>query len=208
MGRVGKTQLISCLMQHSPKEFEVTEDFRIYKRTVRYDDDQDIIYYINDYRGQNFGHLISSFIREQFKPHTILRYGDINSLILIVDILPELSQENQNVSFASVDHTRIKDQIELWNVFVLDAIFALFTKDTLKYVCLFINKIDKLEVVKEEDIKNLFTPLSTELEKRTKKSGAAFEVITGSAYKGTNITGIDSLSSHLNKHSVTRKKDL
>ncbi len=212
MGRTGKTQFVSYFTKSEPKPEQVTNDFSVFRCLRKYED-KTITYYINDYRGQNFGQLINSFIREQFKPHTVIRYGDINSLVLVVDLFPfEIYENDPTKQFPQIDKIRIQEHIQAWNPFALDAVFALLEKNSLEYVCLFINKIDKLKgglnKTREGEIKKLYKPLIDTLNNRASRSTADFDVIIGSAFNGMNMSGVDGLESKLNKYSVPRPKKL
>jgi len=148
------------------------------------------------------GQLVASFIKEQLKAETELRYGDIDAVIFVVDpfkfngeyVLPEKSlgsvplagiatkiqkigekrgntwvisperakdaHDNDELSdeqlremsrflvdkdkAGSKDNLhidRIREHCEAWNDNAIDAVFGLLT-DNLKYVCLWVNKID------------------------------------------------------------------
>ena len=86
LGRVGKTQLLKTITENNPDSQHIeniTDDFTIENYTVTNNGQKQINHYITDYRGQNFSQLIASFIQEQLEPNTPLRYGDINTLLLI-----------------------------------------------------------------------------------------------------------------------------
>ena len=209
-GRVGKTQLVSYFASSNPQPQKVTHKFSISKAQRTYKD-KIVTYYISDYRGQNFTDLIRNFIKIQFVPHTVMRHGDINTLILLVDTVPSEGAKIQpEKTYKRISKSRIRSHVKDWNTFALDAVFALLDNENLNLVCLLINKIDKLKegINKETEdiILQEFRPLIDSLETRAKGSNASFEVLFCSAYKGTNLGGVNSLESMLNEYSVPREK--
>lgn len=118
----------------------------------------------------------------------------------------EEDQADRDKLHKDPDIERIESHLEQWNETALDAVFGMLTKPALKYVCLFINKIDKLQLidstVQHQEIKNKFKPLIDSVSIKAANSGAAFDIVIGSALKGTNIVGESSLSSKLVKYSV------
>ena len=145
-------------------------------------------------------------IQEQLKPHTSLRYGSINTLIVVVDIFAEEhNRELRSTQYDDFQLERIKENIEYWHEFALDVVFGFLTKGALSHVCLFINKSDKLNKSLnpelENNIKDQYSVLISELSRRAELSKSAFSVIVGSALKGTNISGKSSLTKLLAKYS-------
>lgn len=214
LGRVGKTQLLKTIVGDSDSRTQhilnISDDFRIVKHIVN--NSKKIIHYFTDYRGQNFSQLIAAFIQEQLKPNTPLRYGDINTLLLIVDLFPqeEGGRDELNRQYSEINLERITEHIDTWNSIALDAVFGLLTRQKLKSVFIFVNKIDKYRtsVSKREvesEIRTLFKPLIDNLEIRAENSGADFEFIIGSAVGGENITGPKSLTAFLNFSALNHK---
>jgi transaldolase len=78
-------------------------------------------------------------------------------------------------------------QLAEWNRTALDAVFGLLTRDELKYVSLFINKIDKWEAGNAPDaegqIQNQFKTLIKDLKERC-DDYAEYDTIIGSAITG------------------------
>lgn len=214
IGRVGKTQLVSYFTESNPLPQKITNEFSIHTTEKMYKKEkiqENIIIYFNDYRGQNFGQLVNSFIKEQLTPNTILRYGDINTLVLIVDIFPA-EEDDLNIKMQYNEHSndRIKEHLEAWNMYALDAVFALLERESLQFVCLFINKFDKLSYLKgKEEARKIilkeFDPLIDTLKSRAKGSTAEFQVIFGSAYSGEGIGGVGGLESRINHYSISEK---
>lgn len=207
-GRTGKTQLVSYFTDSQPSTKDVTNNFYVRTCTKKYKE-KTITYYLSDYRGQNFGQLINNFIIEQLTPGTIMRYGDINTLLLMVDIVPsEGANSDPHKKYNNLSIRRIKSHTDDWNIFALDAVFALLEKESLQYICLLINKIDKLKNGLDSETKSRvlekFTPLIESLKKRAEGSTAEFDIIFCSAYNGTNIGGVDGLESKLNEYSTPR----
>ena len=217
LGRTGKTELVRDLSEPSSnnRNSEITNNFSIYSFSRINDSKIKYHFDITDYRGQNFSQLISSFINEQLKRKTKLRYDDINSLILIVDLFRY--EENWEFEHPNLDKDRIKENKIQWNLTSLDGVFGLLTEDKLKYVCLFINKVDKwqtslTEQEKENRIKEHYKELIDNLEERSilkNESGEfqrklfKFQVIIGSVMKGT---GVNTLTQDLTTYSVPLEK--
>lgn len=216
LGGTGKTNLIKTLLDNekaNPKE--KTENFDIYystynsgvmeetgRRTTRQNSSEQYKYwlFISDYKGQNLGSLISAFILQQKREYSPLAYGYINSLILVVDLWsPKRKQSDPDIYPQDhMDMERIRTNIEQWNETALDAVFGLLTKE-LKYVCLFINKVDLMSargLDKDQSYIDAYDEIKTKMNKRY---GDKIEVLLGSAQNGTNV---NTLKSRLIEHSV------
>ena len=172
--------------------------------------------HILDSRGQDLGTLIRYFIEQQLTEKPIFRYGKVNSLVIVVDIIPPsdddtgLAPENRkkipfkngNGKINKIIDDRIKEHIEAWNDNSLDAVFGMLTADYLRYVCLYINKVDRLEngsAENEEKIRELYNPLIEKIEKRchihiddinSRRKYCSFEIFVGSAYSGNFVNAI------------------
>ena len=121
-------------------------------------------------------------------------------------------------TFDRIDQERIDYHLREWNTTALDAVFGLLTvpkqptRDSdvgsLKYICLFVNKIDKWTGgINERVVKDLFSPLIKDLRNRA-KGHARFDVIIGSALRGTAVLGMNgSLMQKLFKYSVPLLKE-
>jgi len=203
LGRVGKSQMIETLFKQFPVvSHQITDRFSIHQAEKKFDNSS-IRFVLTDYRGQNFAQLIQNFIEEQLEPNTLLRYGDINTLILVVDIFE--FEKDIEIQHEKPDYNRIKEHVEQWNRTALDAVFGLLTKESLQYVCLFINKSDKLKQNNpdvRQDIETNFSKLIEGLKTRAEQSNATFEVIIGSALTGDHMIGPSSITTSLNKFSV------
>lgn len=215
LGGTGKTQLIKNILESdNANPQQKTNFFKIYWQTVGqgslHEKGLDISeyssnnwYFIADYCGQNIGHLVSSFIAQQKKEYSPLAYGYINSLILIVDLWPprksQLSPDFELQSKPSID--RISKHVQEWNDTAIDAVFGLLTKE-LKYVCLFINKVDLMEnrsLKWQEAYKDAFKKIKERIERRSEENDFEFEVILGSA---KNSDGVSQLKEKLKKYSI------
>lgn len=214
LGRVGKTQLIKTITENNidgQKIYDITNNFRITEHVKHNNGKDKIVHFYTDYRGQNFSQLISSFIEEQLKPNTPLRYGDINTLLLITDLFPqeEGGREELNKKYPTYNKERVEAHINTWNSVALDAVFGLLTRQSLKSVFLFVNKVDKLESYTDEiekEITKHFKPLIDDLEIRAENSNATFEFIIGSAVSGMKIIGPKSLTAHLDYSALSLKQ--
>jgi hypothetical protein len=77
---------------------------------------------------------------------------------------------------------RVEDNLKEWNSQSIQAILGLFTRPQLKYICLFINKVDLLvgyDEAMENEIKEAYLPLMRELKEAS--DGVRFECLLGSA---------------------------
>ncbi len=201
LGGTGKTTIIKNLLNaKDAKPDERTKDYEIYsgyKASTLGDKNQDpekCWFYISDYLGQNVGQLISSFIQQQKRTYSSMAYGYVNSLILIVDLWPaKKNRKSEDLPKQSrVDVSRIRQNDEQWNDTALDAIFGLLTAN-LKYVVLFINKVDLLTQRSdsaEKKVMDRYDKLINRLRKRADANGVKFSVILGSARYGTGMTKI------------------
>lgn len=222
VGGTGKSTLAEQLCgQFSPSGHTETKEASIWQATSIFNGIKHI-FFISDYRGQDFGTLVSEFIQQQSEPFTPFRYGYVNSLILVVDIVaPKDGEENlgpdqlPKVRAAEVD--RVNEHITQWNETALDAVFGMHTIGALNYVCLFINKIDRLSDQSDDTINRIlemFEPLRTELDKRCHKYNqelndniryAKFDCYLGSAHTGSRVSAV---SSELRKISVPLDSDM
>ncbi|MCP4663300.1 MAG: GTPase domain-containing protein [bacterium] len=209
LGKTGKSSLVETLTRLDPEPSAETNNFSITTDKKQDQGKPPIHLHYTDYRGQDFAQLISNFVQEQLEPRTIIRYGDINSLILMIDLFRHVENEDSKQKYPDLDTERIQDHLGQWNKTALDAVFGLLTKRELNYICLFINKIDKWEKGNAGNankiIEEKYSSLIDELLKRSGKY-AEFDVRIGSATEGTNITGQDSLVARLAKYSVPLEK--
>lgn len=194
LGGTGKTTLIRALL-HNPKADpeKKTEEYALYHGERQNDGDPTRFHlYISDYKGQNLGTLIRAFIKQQKIKYSPMAYGFINSLILVVDLFPPKPSESspEPTIRPSPNRARVTEHLNQWTATALDAIFGLLTSDSLRYVCLFINKADLITSRSEEaEIMERFKPLETLLKER--RSGAMFRVYVGSAKGGDKVTHLE-----------------
>lgn len=202
LGGSGKTSFISSLLangQANPDER--TEKFEIYHGMRRSNKENKNVssectsywFYIADYKGQKIGQLISSFLVQQKRPYSPFAYTYINSLVFLVDLLPPPKNQNDKdlTPQNKLDIERVKLHSKEWNDTALDAVFGLLTSE-LKYVVLFINKVDLMANRTEkadESYKQVFDELSERIRKRCGK--AQFDVILGSAKNGTSMNIVE-----------------
>ena len=160
--------------------------------------------YLSDYPGQTaLAELISGFIEQQSIPFSPMRFGYVNSLILIVDLIspPNLPDEvvPQQQEF---DEQRIQDNIHKWNEQALSAVFGLLpSNSSLKYICLFINKVDLLSENRppQNEILQKYDILYQRLVKM-KPRGVYLRRLVGSGITGENVS---TLEEDLKKYSVS-----
>jgi hypothetical protein len=196
LGRSGKTQLIQTLVGKNNSPPQRTIDFTI---TPKEEILHGTIYHFNfiDYKGQDFGQLIRH-LRTEYP-----QIGEINSLIMMVDLFPCVKDEDHNARFDQYSKDRIREHLKQWNTMALDAVMGLLTRGFVRYVCLFINKIDKLEGALVGDdfcvIKKEYQSLIDDLEHRVGDI-ADFEAVVGSAQIGHGVFGPHGIRSKLMLH--------
>jgi hypothetical protein len=206
MEGTGKTELIrNCFGHTTANSTKETEDFEVYTSERNVDGKK---YWINvaDYMGQNIGMLVGTFIDVQRQQRTPLKYGQIHSLVLIVDLrFPEDDRAISAPVAPTAELKRIKTNLEQWNEMAVDAVFGLLTDPPLRYVCLFINKYDLISEPKKfsrERAEKSYADLIEYLKKKVVpvKAGGKIkvDVIVGSAKYGD---GHSELMANLHQHS-------
>ena len=214
IGGVGKTSLIKALTQSNLANPNIkTNEYSIYdyvvnktnsnssnnshsKKTEQYQ------IYLSDYAGAELNSLIRGFLEQQFIHYSPMRYNSVNSLILVVDLFSPPSLPDEQVSKSDyIDEKRIQENIDYWDEKALSFVFGMLT-DSLKYICLFINKVDLLdtEEINEDEaneIKKKYDTLFKQLSLRS--SGIFLTRILGSAATGKNV---EILREHLLQYSV------
>jgi GTPase SAR1 family protein len=200
LGGCGKTTLINRLSGNHRADPQVqTSDYHLFSWSEQSDGvEPKFTYYMADYKGQNIGTLIKGLITEQKIPYSPMTWGAVNSLIFVVDIAEPYDKDNQTESSTlKVEkfwEERVKYNINQWSATALDTIFGFTTKpsnnpnlNSLKYVCLFVNKIDLLPNM-EDEIRREYKVLNDAL--RSRCSGLKFELLLGSADKGTAVPAL------------------
>lgn len=153
--------------------------------------------FISDYVGQNIGTLVSSFIWQQKKAFSPVSFGYINALVIMVDLVGPESRNPEKP-----DTQRINAHLEQWNETALDAVWGLLRPESLKYVCLFINKLDSMEDgsnAAKAAYQERFSGLEKRIRDRLKPetTGIEFEIVIGSTRQG-----IAQVQQKLVRHSV------
>lgn len=211
MEGTGKTELIkSCFGHPGAHSTMETKDFEIYT-SARDIDGKTCWLHVADYMGQNVGMLVSAFIEAQLQRPSPLRYGHVNTLVLMVDLrCPEKDRRVDAPAAPSADPRRIKANLEQWSEMAVDAIFGLLTEPALSYVCLFVNKYDLISEPKrfsKARAQNSYSSLVEYLERKVVpvKAGGKIkvEVIVGSAKHGD---GHSNLIASLLRYSVPAEK--
>jgi GTPase SAR1 family protein len=191
LGGTGKTTLIRSLL-HDPKaDPEIkTLDYSLY-HGQRSAGESWHHWYISDYRGQTIGNLVRSFVKQQKMIYSPMAYGHVNSLIVLVDIQrPKQAPSAPEPPISeSPNEERMQEHLTQWSATALDAVFGFFTADTLKYVCLFINKADLLTTRNEQAVRAMFKDLEQLL--RDRCGGAKFQVYVGSARDGEQVVRLE-----------------
>jgi len=223
LGGSGKTAIVNMLSQvENRKKVEETKDYSIFKSKIVENDNITYNIYISDYRGQDLGNLVRSFIIQQLTPNTPMRFGHVNSLILVVDLYPPKVDENgrentlKKGTMSEYNKERIQEHLKQWNRTALDAVFGMHVSSSLKYICLFINKHEVLSDHSSEmtaSIKNAYKELIDDMERRQyyydenehKHQYANFQLIIGSALDGE---GTNQLREDIFKYSKPLSSDL
>lgn len=201
LGNSGKTNLIRTLLNAPDADpSQKTMDYSIYEKRIvpgknqidrssgNANQNRITNFFISDYRRQNVGNLVSSFIFQQKMPNSPMQYGHINSLILIVDAV-SVPTGTRAVSQYSAE--RVASHISQWNKSAIDAVFGMLTAETLNLMCLFINKSDAIraaqEPIPDRTVIDEFDQLVKILKLRC-PSETRFEVIYGSAVSGEGVS--------------------
>jgi GTPase SAR1 family protein len=195
LGGSGKTSLIKSVTNNPDANPKIkSADFKIYDTAVGITNPAGAEFkkmrlFISDYAGQNLTTLFSGFINEQRNLYSQMRYGYLNSLILVVDLFdPPENNDDVIKPKSNWEQGRVKENLNEWNKQVLQAVVGLFTKADFKYICLFINKIDlvnNLTAEKKKEILEEFSSIYDTLEQFG--NGLTVERIIGSASDGTGI---------------------
>lgn len=117
IGGVGKTSLIRALTRDPAAEPDTTGPFKVYKHVEEIRNDplgiKRIHLYFADYRGQNLAHLIGGFLDGQKRPYCPLRYGFLNSLIMVVDVTDPPEYPGEIVPIAqNLNQKRVEDNLK------------------------------------------------------------------------------------------------
>jgi len=166
-------------------------------------------FYIADYKGQNIGQLVRSFIIQQKKPFSPLAYGDITSLILMVDLVtPKEEAHYEDIpKQEKYNQERVNKHVTEWNDTALDAIFGLLTSE-LRYVCIFINKVDLMNdrsYEAEERYIKIFQPMQEKIKKRVGR--ATVKTYLGSARDGTSLNYLTEDLMEYSEHNKPFKEE-
>lgn len=139
------------------------------------------VYSIFDYGGEDMQEVRDA-----------MQTKDIRALLLVVDVAKTMTDPNDQTKRTSVySQGNIDEQVKLWNY---DALKFLFSKEIQKscskYI-LFINKLDVLQSQFPESdeqldarARTLYKDVIDSLARLSKKFGAKFTVLTGSAQTG------------------------
>jgi GTPase SAR1 family protein len=117
IGGVGKTSLIKALTHDPAAEPDTTGPFKIYKHVEEIGKNplgiKRIHLYFADYRGQDLAHLIRGFLDQQKRPYCPLRYGFLNSLVMVVDVTDSPKYPGEIVPKAQTfSQKRVEDNLK------------------------------------------------------------------------------------------------
>lgn len=202
LGEVGKTRMIERLFRiPEPQAAEKTEHYDIYFNAFKgglgdgNNHGTHTWYYISDYKGQDLGTLVRAFVEQQFTAYSPMAYGHITSVVLMLDLFaPPANKGDKVPKQERFNQERIDRHIQEWQAMSFQAVFGLLT-NSLKYVCVFINKIDLLETrsgTAEKDALKKFAEIRERLEFFChEKSGIELEFIVGSVEAGDGLPALD-----------------
>jgi GTPase SAR1 family protein len=205
LGGTGKTTLIRSLLKDpSANPDERTEHYELYHGASSTKGDEFTYrFFVSDYKGQDIATLVSSFIIQQLQLYSPMSYGHIQSIILMVDLIPPKAQKDDvdPLPVLAANKKRVKTHLDQWSDLALDAIKGLVTDESLRFVCLFINKIDLISD-RSPDTDKANCELYAELRRRLEdRFGQRVHVILGSTKKGD---GLVDLENKLRAHSSPR----
>jgi GTPase SAR1 family protein len=126
---VGKTSLIKALTHDSAAELDSTGPFKIYRHVEELGNEPSGIkrtnLYFADYRGQNLTNLIGGLLDQQKQLYCPLRYGFLNSLIMVVDVTGTPNYPGEIVPKAEkFSLKRVEDNLVEWNSQSIQAILV------------------------------------------------------------------------------------
>jgi flagellar biosynthesis regulator FlaF len=195
IGGSGKTTLINRLFkENNANPLIATNCYQLFPieesaQRIKYN------YYVADCSGQNLGTLVSGLMLEQKQLNSPMTYGAINSVIFVVDIA-QAPGVLQSVDLEEVKrnfNTRVQQHLTEWSNVALDCIFGLTGgANGLKYVCLFINKIDLLKGSPEEIekmVNDAYRPLIDRIS--TISRGIEFKCLIGSIERGDRLRDLE-----------------
>lgn len=196
IGGSGKTTLINRLFkENSANPMIATNSYQLFSieesaQRIKYN------YYVADCSGQNMGTLVSGLMVEQKELNSPMTYGSINSVIIIVDIAeaPGVLQSIDPDEVKRNFNTRVQQHLTEWSNTALDSIFGLTgsSANGLKYVCLFINKVDLLKGSPEEIekmVNDAYRPLIDRIS--TISRGVVFKCLIGSIERGDRLRDLE-----------------
>lgn len=204
LGGVGKTTLIRGLFDNDDAEPDIrTEHYTEYHLDLIVEEEKPerrragkvlptsttkrrYSMFVGDYRGQNVGQLVGEFVAQQKDSYRALSYGFVNSLVLVIDVLPP----TRTTPASRPNAARLNYHTAQWSETALDAVFGLLTEDTLSYVCLFVNKVDMIPASQLSVVEDRVAELRSRLERKAKENGAAFQSVMGSALEGRGVIGV------------------
>jgi hypothetical protein len=196
IGGSGKTTLINRLFkENSANPMIATNSYQLFSveesaQKIKYN------YYVADCSGQNIGTLVSGLMLEQKQLNSPMTYGAINSVIIVVDIAeaPGVLQAINPEEIKNNFNRRVQQHLTEWSNTALDSIFGLTgsSANGLKYVCLFINKIDLLKGSPEEIekmVNDAYRPLIDRIS--TISRGIVFKCLIGSIERGDQLRDLE-----------------
>jgi GTPase SAR1 family protein len=199
----GKTTLIKSLTSDPQANPDVeTPEYSIFSYEHVFpasaNDAKSCKVFLSDYPGTNPGALVAGFIEQQKLPFSQMRYGHVQSIVIVVDLFgPPSAPGVVQRPKAAIDSVRVDENRTEWNYQVLSMLIGLVPQ--AKFLCLFINKVDLLNLgvpEAERDAKVAYKDLFNILAQLGR--GAEVKRIVGSTKTGE---GADELRKLLIKHA-------
>ena len=198
LGRTGKTSLIHWITNsrgtnHAP----TTSTIQIHDNLIQGINGEIHRVFVLDYEGQDLGLLTSALNKMYADENCLPQHGSIDSMILVVDLFEDVLGGREVKTYKDINEDRVKEHIVEWSKNTINGMSGFIDDVNLKYVCLFINKLDLWELRGQinsiELLREKFHPIINTFEKRLVDQRVVFNVIAGSAHTGENILSSDGI---------------
>jgi hypothetical protein len=142
---------------------------------------------IDDYRGKEPSQILGGW-----KMQKLDSIFSCTSVIFLVDLFDEPPHsDDTQVSKKVWDTTRVQKHLAGWPPRLVRSVISMARPGNLKYMCLFVNKIDLLRVYPSEKASEIYTsfqPIDEALS--SVSAGALYERIIGSAEKDIGVAWV------------------
>lgn len=203
LGGAGKTSLIRAVTGSSDARPDVrTSAFKIHSSElsrqepawygIRHYDRCTL--HIADYNGQRFDQFFGKIMELQATPKSPVRYGSINSLLFLADLVPppDMPGDLPRTDSDSINE-QLRRTLDFWSASTIDAVFGL-TTSSLKYVCFFLNKADLLPNTSTDEARHRVLQRYGTIRSHINRysEGRLVRAIVGSAFAGDGISQLRS----------------